>query len=261
MKNDKKKQKDTVVVYWSSANYRADRESWSLLYSEPVSLASEIRKERNTSGARYQMCTAAKDIFHNVFVFKSAIDDKVVISKEALEQAEQELISRPQGVPIQIEEISKVGVSAARPTSFEGYSNVIYNMGWVLFADEPVVAKFTAPYYPPTAPTDDARLSAGKFDIGRWFRPFKLDYHIPTRDTELIFTDNKPMFFVELETDKKVVFKRFIMTAVIENLYLEMSESTLRYAAHMPLARRYEMAKKSKIAEQVLHEIKKNTVE
>jgi hypothetical protein len=207
------------------------------------------------------MCTAAKGIFHNVFTFKCAMDDKVLISKQKLEEAENELPNRPAGFHLEPDNNSKIGIMAARPTSFEGYSNIAYNMGWIFFADEPVVGKFTAPYYPPVAPTEDCRLSAGKFDIGSWFRPFKLDYHIPTKDTELVFTEDMPLFFVEFETDKKVIFKRFIMTDILENLYLEMSESTARYAAHMPLVNRYKMAKNAKMAEQVLHEIKKNVVE
>jgi hypothetical protein len=163
--------------------------------------------------------------------------------------------------PLFINDVAPLQVKVLRPPSIEGTSNIVYNMSWLMFADEPLVAKFTAPYFPATSPAKDVILSAGEFDIGQWFRDFNLDYHVPYGTKELNFEENQPLFYVEFKTDKKIILKRFMLTNEIRNLASECAESRNRYGSFFSLPQRYNMAKESKMSEQILSLIKQNTID
>jgi hypothetical protein len=104
-------------------------------------------------------------------------------------------------------------------------------------------------------------MGSGQFDIGSWFRPFHIDYHIPVTATTFSVPSTSPLFYLELLTNKKVQFKRFIPSPVLNHLKHEVTKSPFRYAPFKPLTDRYEMAKKAKLREQVMAEIQKSLVE
>jgi hypothetical protein len=266
-KKDQASSKDTVIVYWSVPNYIPAQESWSMLYSEPESVATEVRKDKSKdSGARsIHGCPAAKDTFTNLFTVKSQIDNTIEFSDELLRSVEKELqdaYNNSQRDGLALHTNSKVLLWAVRPSSFKDNANILLNMGWLFFADEPLTAEFTAPYYPATSPASNVRLSPGRFDIGQWFRPYHLDYHVPFTTKTLTFKKNDDLFYIKLHTEKKVVFKRFVMTVELENLHKEFVESPNRYSTFFaPLEEKYKIAKNTKMTEQVLHHIRKNCVE
>lgn len=256
--------KDTITVYWSTPNYLPENESWSMLYEEPVSLLSELRKERSdaANGANtIYGCPASNDTFTNLFLVKQAVDNVIMFDKNVLLDAEKEVSKNPNSQGVYIPSNSGVNLWAARPSSYKNSVNLLCNQGWLFFAEEPLLAEFTAPYYPPISPGVNVRLSPGRFDIGQWFRPFHLDYHIPIDAKELNFRRGDPLFYIKLHTNKKVVFKRFVMNKELDNLHSEYVKSPSRYGSFIPLVKKYEMAQKAKMTEQVLHQIKKNCVE
>jgi hypothetical protein len=134
-------------------------------------------------------------------------------------------------------------------------------MSWLFFADQSVEARFTAPYFPPVTPAEGVMLSTGQFNIGEWYRDFSLDYHIPFGTKELIFEENQPLFYLEIRTDKKVIFKRYNLTPELRRIADECSTSSDIYESNKPLLHRYNMFKRSSSPERVLSYIKENIVE
>ena len=252
-----------ITVYWSTSSFSQKEESWSFLYREPKSLLSTTRELRPKDARPMLMfsCPATIDYMSNVFVFSSAINDTVVIPEGTLEKSNERTEETYRtSIPLFIGD--KIKVESARQSSLDGYANITYNMSWVLFASEPLIAKFTAPYYPQTAPCTGAMLSTGKFDIGSWYRPFVLDYHIPLTTKELVFKENDALFYVEFETDRPIIFKRFIETPELNSI---QNESVYTYknvfGKFRPLKKRYEDSRRAKIPQIVLSEIQKNVVE
>jgi hypothetical protein len=247
------KEKDSITVYWSPSAYRPENESWSLLYSKPENLFNEHRKNKNKEGTTQNIfsCPGMTGMFDNIYVVKHQFDN-IFTLPENIEEI-------PKGD--WIDTASSVGVFSPRKSSLDNYYNLHYNMGWLLFADEPLIARFTAPFFPPFAPAEGAMLSSGEFDIGSWYRPFNLDYHIPVSKKTLSFKKDDPLFYVEFKTDKKIIFKRYNLSSKLNNLGVEMSNSPARYSRFLSLKERYGIAKKAMIPELVLSEIKKNLVD
>jgi hypothetical protein len=244
---------DTVVVYWAPSPYQQKEESWSMLYAEPVNVLQQHRnnKDSESTTSNFFACPATTSLFFNTYQVNHQFDNLVILP-EVIPQG----TSRPW-----VDTNSTIGLFVPRPPSLTGYDNLQYNMGWAFFAEEPLIAKFTAPYFPPQAPAERALLASGEFDIGSWYRPFNLDYHIPHNIKTLSFMKDDPLFYVEFKTNKKVLFKRYIFSETLDSLASESVAAPARYGRFKSLQDRYSMAKKSKIPELVLSEIKKNLVE
>ena len=247
--------RDEIVIYWSPVPFEAYRESWNFLYPAPANLYSQLIDDTDKL-APIRFCPAIKSNMKKIFSFNSMIDDSIDLTAPKLEDLDN---SATDGTALPYK--SKVTLSKARRSSYPGYMNVSYNLSWYFFASEPVVARMTAPYYPSVTPTKNALFATGEFDIGQWFRPFNLDYHIPYDSTHFNVSAGDPLFFLELFTDKQIVFKRFITNDIIKNISFEMAEAPARYGPFDKLINRYKMFNATKSKEILLHEIRKNTVE
>jgi len=247
-----KNNKEPLVIYWAPATYESSQESWSLLYPEPVSLSSQISSMRNVGREGYNSlyaCPAHKDTTKNVFVFKNSVENIVHIPEGFLNSPSNTTLN------------SRVRTNVFRESSFKGYANIVYNLSWSFAAEDSVIGKFTPSYYPHSLPAEGSLLSIGEFDIGQWFRSFQLDYHIPLSTDKLTFLEGDDLFYLQILTDRPVIFKRFMQTPTTARFYEECGQAAGRYGLFKTLNEKYSMAKKAKIKEQLMHEIKKNLVE
>jgi hypothetical protein len=263
-----KDSKEPLIIYWAPAAYENEQDSWSMLYPEPVSLSSQIHAMRSLDkigSDNIYACPAHKDTTHNIFVFKNAVENIITFPEGFLKATTEEISKHPtyitSSIPFGAELESKVYLNVLRKASFEGYANVLYNMAWIFVAEDPVIAKLTPPYYPHSAPADGAMLSIGEFDIGQWFRSIQLDYHIPLSTDKLSFYEEDALFYLHIDTDRPVIFKRFVRTKKVALLQGECGSASVRYGLFRSLTEKYAMAKNSKIKEQLMHEIKQNVIE
>lgn len=247
--------KNTITVYWAPASFSSDEESWNMLYRDPELLFSSISQTKGMGDMA--KCPALKNFMKNTFVFKSNIADNFTMPDK--DYLEQNAFTNSEDLFLPVD--SKIGVKKKRKSSIPGYMNIEYNVSWIFFSDEPLVASFTPPYFPAISPVKDSFLAIGEYDIGQWFRPFNLDYHIPTNSESFSIREGDPFYFVNFKTDKKIVFKRFTYTNSLKNLAFEFIFSPSHYGKNKTLKSRYLTAKKSKINKIVLQEIKKNLVD
>lgn len=259
-----KSRENPITVYWTTSSFIQDEESWALLYRTPETLLSITRTLKSEKPRTKLMlaCPAVTSFMSNVHVFTNAINNTVEFPEGVLTTFNDRTVENyAQGITLPVLE-SKLKVTSNRESSLKGYANVGYNMSWTLFSDEPLIAKFTAPYYPPTAPCEGALLSIGKFDIGSWYRPFNLDYHIPLNTSKLEFKEDDHLFYVEFETERPIIFKRFTENKLLSELSNELvTKYPAMFGKFRPLKTRYEDAKKAKIPQIVLSEIRKNVIE
>lgn len=246
------KNENEITIYWSPAAYVADKESWALAYAEPVNLINEYRQNKNLQNgpSNFFACPAVNDMFKNIYVVRQQFDDKIIISDIDKYFEDNEKINGG----------SLLSAFMPRKSSLNDYFNIQYNMCWTFFADEPVIARFTSPYFPSHAPAKGALLMCGEFDIGSWYRTFNLDYHIPLDTKEMVFNQNDPLFYIEFKTDKKVVLKRYMQSDTLFNIGREMVNSPSNYGRFKSLKEKYLMSKKAKMPEIILSEIKKNLI-
>lgn len=247
--------RDEIIVYWAPANFVPEAESWNMLYPDPENLYLKIINQAK-EGADIHRCPALRDLNKNVFFFTSPISNSVVFPADFLSNADKNL-SENQALPLE----SKVMIKKTRDSQYKDHINLSYNMTWTFFAEEPLVAKFTAPYFPAISPVPGAMLASGKYDIGQWFRNWNLDYQVPLSAKSFEVKKDDPLFFVEFETDKKIILKRFTMTPSLYNINKETSNSPSRYGRRMTLQERYQMFHQSRSRDIVLREIKANLLD
>lgn len=248
------KKSDTITVYWAPSERTPYGKRNNMMHRKPESLLSFIHGER-TPEAKQQQCPAMKDRLNNVFVFKSAVDDKFDINLDEViknKTVDDMFVYTATG--------SKIPIAHVRPSNLKGYYAISYLVTWYFFASEPVVAKFTAPYYPSFSPIKGALLAAGEFDIGRWFRPVALDYHVPDTESHFSVEENDPLMFVEFMTDKKIEFVRFEPDDLIHSYAAEYVGSPNNHGLNKPLEERYKIAEEAEMTKLVLSHIKKNIV-
>lgn len=248
-----------IVVYWAPATFDPSAESWNFLYREPNPLFLDLAfmKSKNERSGNIFSCPASNNFFKNIFSVKSNLKDYFSFPEGFLEYTETIDV-----FPSDLDWIgNNVLLKKIRNSSYSGYADIYYNMQWIFFAEEPLTARFTPSYYPAKIPCEGALLASGEFDIGSWFRPYNLNYHIPIDAKTFSIDIDDSLFYIEFMTDKKIIFKRFNFTNSINALTNEFVSSPGRYGNFLPLYKRYEMAKKSKVLDIVLKEIKNNLVD
>lgn len=245
--------KDTITVYWGPAERLPFGKRTSMLHRKPESLLSFIHGEK-TPKADQQRCPALKARLDNVFVFKAAIDDEFDIDlnevREYSDTHENYIYNTA----------SKAGVAHVRPTNLKGYYNISYLVTWLFFASEPVIAKFTAPYYPAFTPMKGALLATGEFDIGRWLRPVALDYHVPNDENHFAVKEGDPLMFIEFMTDKKIEFKKITPDDLLHSYSAEHVRSPKMHGANKTLEERYKIADEADMPKLILSHIEKNLI-
>jgi hypothetical protein len=246
--------KDTITVYWSSGNFTNQEPSWDLAYQAPTAIFSTLVAS-NTELGSMPRCPAVKNLLKNTFSFGSAVTDMFGLPSDFMAE-----IANTEDERVYIPTQARFSVSKARKTSYEGFINLDYNMCWIFFADEPLEVKVTAPYFPTVSPVPGALLSPGRYDIGRWYRPIRLDYHVPLSAEKFEINEGDALFYLEALTTKKVVFKRYVMTPRLSSMMKESAESPTRYKKDASLEERYSMGNKSELSARVLTEIKKNLI-
>ena len=245
-----KHKNNPIIIYWAPATFSSESESWNLLYRDPENVFSSIIKN-TVPKFGIRECPAVKDNLHNVFTIKSNHDEHITFTPDMLKDSSIGILPTE----------SILTIRHMRESSYPGYANLFYNMRWTFFASEPVVARMSAPYYPATTPTKGAFMATGQYDIGRWFRYFDLDYHVPVEATNFDINVDDDLMFIELLTDRKVIFKRFVMDNNINNMAYELSSSTNRYRIdYKSLEHRYNLFSKTKMRDMILKQIENNVV-
>lgn len=245
--------KDTITIYWAPSAFVDTDQNWNFLYSDPVSVLSELNAIRNKDAREMFSCPAYVNAMKNVFVFKNVFPNVIGLDEEFFKPKTH--------YPFPHYGMSKILLNELRQSSLENYVNATYNMGWLLFSDEPVEARFTAPYFPNVSPAPGVMLSSGQFNIGEWYRDYLLDYHIPFGTKELVFDKDQHLFYLDIKTDKKVIFKRYNLSQQLNEISRECSGSPRNYESGKPLSYRYDIFKKTASPERVLSHIKNNLVQ
>lgn len=255
--------KDTVTVYWSPS-FAPNFPTLNMLYRTPTPVLNRLRNSQIKSlpGTLFS-CPATTSLFKNIFELSLPINIEVYLTEE---DKKNEVLS-PFGKDI-LNGIAPIGLMKNRLSNLDGYFTCgIGGFGWIFFSEEPLVARFTPPYFPPSLyPAPGALLASGEFDIGNWYRPMNFEYHVPLDVDKLTFKSEEPVGYIEFKTEKEIIFKRYQMNNA---LYLLVEEvmSTTRYSKfwgkknYLPLLKRYELFKKSELNKQILNEIKKTLIE
>jgi hypothetical protein len=202
-------------------------------------------------------CPATRSALRNIFSVHAPLTETIDLSDVPLIELASDFSLEAYPLPVS----SRIALKRMRPSSYSDHINVNYNLAWYFFAEKPLMVRMTAPYFPTSSPADGSILATGEFDIGQWFRPINLDYHIPSSATSFSVTENQPLAFFEFQTTDTIRFQRFMLTPELEQIGYECSESAIRYGQRKTLAQRYRMFSRAGLNKIVSNRISQNLVQ
>ena len=240
-----------LTVYWCPTwDHYATSNNWNMLYADPTTLHKELMSVRNKDNSRgYFACPAVTNDTKNTLVFKSPMDMHYSYTTDSEGKVSFEFKSK-----------TWLGIEQHRPyTTLIGPTlRMAYQI--TLFSEEPLVAKFTSPYFHEPKYTKYGALIPGSFDVGQWFRPFNAEIQTWSPNGEIIIEKDEPLLYVELQTDRHIDLKRANFSDELSKHVFSCTQDPFYVEANVPLVNRYRRFKESRQREIVLKELKKNLI-
>jgi len=218
-----------VNVYWTPGNFIISEESWSYIYAAPEKVAS------------------------NKFVFKSVIEDSFRLPDEEINKIQK---GKVHNGPLETE--SFLALFQPERSDIPEHAVIQYNMNWLFFAEESLTAKMTLGES--EVPVKGAKFVDQKKDIGHFYTANSLRYQIPLGSTEFKINSGAPLFYLELDTDKDVIFNRYHQTPSLRFLQEEYTFLKERYGKARSEKEILDGLLMSDMPNLVLSEIKKNLI-
>lgn len=247
--------KNVINVYWSTGSEK------KLIRSPELVFNFLTKNKRKTVKNNIFACPASNNFFNNLFVIKSAVSDKHKWKDGYLRQINEDMENDEGNRHILINsESASFDISCTRKSALDNYIDVFHSIRVLFFADQPLIARFSAPNFPTTAPVNGALLMSGEFDIGQWLRPYNLNYFLPLDTTNFEIKKDDHLFYIQLLTDKKIEFHEFKLTEKIINISKRFMKSPIIDGGGKSLEERYKILSDIQPSSEVLLEIKKNVL-
>lgn len=249
--------KNTLTVYWAGIMLPSYSEFSEAVYMKPESVKHNMQNKYFENSAM-KVCPAVKGVTNNLFTIKSSFKEKINID---VEKTKKVFLENNNVQLIPGDKQTKIPLISERDYEYEGFFNYSYKLSWLLFSNEPLEVKATAPYLPPTSPVKGGFLIPGKFDIGRWYRPISLEYLVPHNAKTFKINKDEDIIFLEFLTDKKIIFKEYQISDNLYEMAKRFSQSPQKDGPFKSLKERYGIAEKKDMKKNILSEIKKNLID
>jgi hypothetical protein len=243
------KNNDEIIVYWAPVTFDIPY----ICFKEPTQVIKELKDLHfklcgDSNSNRLLNCPSVINGVRNTFAISSAIDVKIAWDGKSVTTPgrTQKFFDRL----ILVRDINS------------GFLSINFNK-LIIFTEEPsLLIKQKTAVYTGNDFTKKIGIIEGMFDIGQWFRP--IDVAIYFKEPGVVNIDSDDiMYYLEFFTEKKIVFKKFMHTPVLNNIM--ESTVSVRNEKSFPLKTYlkdiYLLFNKSKIKNKILKEIKNNLLE
>jgi len=201
MSKIKKTDKDPIIVYWSNANGLNMQDYASLFSHKPVEIIKTLPdrdKKFVNNNIGYRSCRGMLNLFKNTYVIKNPVTSTVKLS------------NTDQRVPDADDGGTNYWLSKERPLD-ESF-RVDLDFGYIFFSEEELIMRQVPPYMHKVKASETAWISAGSYDISKWFRPIFPTFILWEGYNEVSIIKDEPQMYVQFETDRRIIFKRFEFT-------------------------------------------------
>jgi hypothetical protein len=192
----------------------------------------------------YQSCRAAHNLFANTFV-----------------------LTHPQDITAKFSDLQETNPQSSdarfvikSPSVVGAHTVTLETCSWIFFSEEDLEVTMYPPYMHKTVDQDYGYIPAGKFNIARWFRPLNLTYQLWNGITQIKVKSGEPAMYINFDTDKKVILKRFNLSDELYRIGIECSELK-RSLPRMHLEMMYNAFTKSSRDKKTLKLIKNNLLD
>jgi hypothetical protein len=247
-----KNNKTPINVYWSPVPKSIDDRGSTFLYPDPINLLEDLskRKSAQKQDASIFACPAFRNKTSNTYFFTSPVSSQYTFKT----------ISGNVFVAPADKNKRSMEASTLRPESLSGNPHITLSLYFSLFAEEPLEATFSAPYFHEAKYTKYGSLVPGTFDIGQWFRPYTAEFNMWKEEGIFNLEEGEPLFYVEFLTDRPINIIRFKQTADSLAYAQNCSRSSGDFMRRFPLSKRYEFFNKTRMRDLLLKEIKENII-
>lgn len=242
---------DKVTVYWSPFDVLEEVNKKVLLNTVPTPLLLDIQKRRNKNPSdtkypgigRYHTCTAIHTFAQNIFVVKAPFSAQVNLDEY--------------GYVIPTTQYSKWFTE--RDSSTEAAFSIDFNLGYLLFCEEPLDVIVTPAYLHKSSLTDSGFVCAGRFDISSWFRVIGTVIQLWENKRNVKFSQGEALYYLQFDTKKEVIFQEFNLTKDILD-YASACTSFKTILPFQPLDLLYKRFRGGNLRSRILRSIKENLV-
>lgn len=239
--------KDIVTVYWCPGTIDEKNEiNWSIFYEDPencyLDLSQNLNKNNNKNN--FFRCPPFKKIMTNTFLIRNPIKSHLVFDQNKT--------------------ISKLDTSiyseVVRPASIINNITFDYHFFHYFFCEEDIDVFKMAPFFHNAPHLQYGAVIPATWNAGSWVRSIRNEFNLWQNINEMVIEEGEPISYYIFNTDKKVILKRFYPTERFLTLAMYCSYST-NWEPNVPLLKRYQRFKNSKIDKIILKEIKNNLIE
>lgn len=200
-----------IIYYGFSTDHRPEHEQ-VLLDLAPKPLLNKLIKDRVKENNNYRIdyqsmgigspgyhaCTALHELVDSTYFINSPIDADVFFNDDGL---------------IMPNIGKNYGVFMPRMPSFNNCfsADLFYDM--LLFCEESIEVKFTPPYMDKPVLSDYGYASASQLNIGKWFRPLPIVFHLWPNIKQLSLKEGEPLMYIHFDNPekRKIILKEFKM--------------------------------------------------
>lgn len=236
---------DSIIVYWAPQNcIGIDEKDWSIIVNEPRNVYSYLIKNINKDNSRsFFECPSFKNFGKQTFFVTNPIklDAEIKNNVEIIYNSKNYINS----------EISKLP-SIKNNTLFN------YPVNYLFFCEEDLEMSLSSPYFHYAPHLKYGCVVPGDFNVGSWFRQTNFEFNL--WDEKIIIEENEPIAYFRFKTNKKIILKRFVVNEAIARIN-NVCCSSSQWESRVPLSKRYNRFKKTKMNKILLNEIKKNIIE
>jgi hypothetical protein len=210
MSKIKKTNKDPIIVYWSNAN-GFDMQDYASLFSEkPIPILKTLPEkdaEFANNNFGYRSCRGMLNLFKNTYVINNPVTSTVKV------------LNTDKQVPDYDDGGNNYWMPKERP--IKGSLRMDLDFGYIFFSEEELIMRQVPPYMHKVKASETAWISAGSYDISKWFRPIFPSYILWEGYDQISVIKDEPQMYVQFETNRRIIFKRFEFT---NDLYLVVNE-------------------------------------
>jgi len=251
-----KNNKSETTIYWAAAHPNTETYDLNHLYPGVKSLheetvAKKVSLKDNLND--FLRCPAFSDLARNTFVHRAPVDTHATL--DFARKRSSNIFDNP------LDETKyRVKLDFMREPTIQGHNLIQYTWPILFFSEEDsMMATLTAPYFERTVSSQYGVIVPGRFDIGRWFRPMNMEFQLWEGVSEIRVAADEALCYVHFDTDKKIVFKKFIMTREMDKLVISILRAS-PFRRFARLSDRYRVFEQSQSKQRVLNLIERQLV-
>jgi len=230
----------SINIYWGCYE-----KEW-LRSKAPESVYKNFIKNIKDKNTQLEICPSIKNYFNNTFSMSSIYDYNFKIKSE-----NGEVFSNLYDQKFFDEHVL---VRSSKDKLFS------FSQKYVFFTEEKSLEMSASifPYLENNNITKRCILIPGTLDIGKWFRIMDFAFYLKKEYDEFEILQNEIYQYVKFNTDKKIIFKQFIITEKIEKYLTDIIHAKeFRKIKTRSLNDYYSMLKHKKY---IIKEIKNNLI-